>query len=185
MWSILTSNGITKQGSPCYMSKPVWVFVSHHHSSEEDAFTALLVYDSECAGGDVWVDSEGITSGSFVHKINEGPIGRQWWRRSWLFASHIKRPTAASSMDRWRRDQCLCPQCSSPWSVGFYSAGCWVSRTTKLTTERLDAVGCRWTMRRQQRQIQASVGYRRTTLDSAPSARKSQGAGLISISPAP
>jgi hypothetical protein len=56
----------------------VRVFVSHHHSPEEDAFTARLVADLEAAGADVWVDTEGITSDDFVQKISEGLAGRQW-----------------------------------------------------------------------------------------------------------
>jgi formylglycine-generating enzyme required for sulfatase activity len=60
------------------MADPVRVFVSHHHSPEEDAFTARLVADLEAAGADVWVDTSGIPSGSFVAKISEGLEGRQW-----------------------------------------------------------------------------------------------------------
>lgn len=59
------------------MPDPVRVFVSHHHSVDEDAFTARLVADLKATGADVWVDEEGITSGDFVHKINEGLAGRQ------------------------------------------------------------------------------------------------------------
>jgi len=57
---------------------PVRVFVSHHHSPDEDTFTARLVADLEAAGADVWVDTSGIPSGSFVAKISEGLEGRQW-----------------------------------------------------------------------------------------------------------
>jgi hypothetical protein len=60
------------------MADPVRVFVSHHHSPYEDAFTARLVGDLKAAGVDVWVDDEGITSGDFVRKISEGLAGRQW-----------------------------------------------------------------------------------------------------------
>jgi hypothetical protein len=56
----------------------VRVFVSHHHSPEENAFTAQLVAALERAGADVWVDTERIPSGDFVRKINEGLSGRQW-----------------------------------------------------------------------------------------------------------
>jgi formylglycine-generating enzyme required for sulfatase activity len=56
----------------------VRVFVSHHHSPEEDAFTARLVVDLEAAGADVWVDDARITSDDFIKKINEGLTGRQW-----------------------------------------------------------------------------------------------------------
>jgi hypothetical protein len=60
------------------MADPVRVFVSHHHSPTEDAFTARLVADLKAAGADVWVDDEGITSDDFVRKISEGLEGRQW-----------------------------------------------------------------------------------------------------------
>jgi hypothetical protein len=60
------------------MSEPVRIFVSHHHSPKEDAATARLVADLETAGADVWVDYQGVESGSFVQKINEGLTGRQW-----------------------------------------------------------------------------------------------------------
>jgi hypothetical protein len=56
----------------------VRVFVSHHHSPEEDASTARLVADLKAAGADVWVDNESITSDDFVRKISEGLAGRQW-----------------------------------------------------------------------------------------------------------
>jgi formylglycine-generating enzyme required for sulfatase activity len=56
----------------------VRIFVSHHHSPEEDAFTARLVADLQSAGADVWVDIESIPTGSFVAKISEGLEGRQW-----------------------------------------------------------------------------------------------------------
>ena len=54
----------------------VRVFVSHHHSAEEDAFTSRLVADLRAAGADVWVDNEEITSDNFVTKINGGLTGR-------------------------------------------------------------------------------------------------------------
>jgi formylglycine-generating enzyme required for sulfatase activity len=60
------------------MADQVRVFVSHHHSPDEDAFTARLVADLETAGADVWVDDERITSDDFIKKINEGMAGRQW-----------------------------------------------------------------------------------------------------------
>jgi formylglycine-generating enzyme required for sulfatase activity len=59
-------------------SSPIRVFVSHHHSPDEDAFTARLVADMEEAGADVWVDDARITSDDFIKKINEGLAGRQW-----------------------------------------------------------------------------------------------------------
>jgi hypothetical protein len=60
------------------MADQVRVFISHHHSFEEDAFTAQLMRDLEAAGIDVWVDEQGITSGSFVQKISAGLKNRQW-----------------------------------------------------------------------------------------------------------
>jgi TIR domain-containing protein/FHA domain-containing protein len=60
------------------MADQVRVFVSHHHSPEEDAFTEQLVADLQAAGADVWVDTAGITSDDFVKKINEGLSGRHW-----------------------------------------------------------------------------------------------------------
>lgn len=60
------------------MADQVRVFVSHHHSPEEDRLTAQLVRELEAAGADVWVDNQGITSGNFVAKISAGMAGRQW-----------------------------------------------------------------------------------------------------------
>jgi hypothetical protein len=60
------------------MADPVRVFVSHHHSPEEDTFTARLMADLKAAGADAWVDTAGITSDDFVKKISEGLAGRQW-----------------------------------------------------------------------------------------------------------
>jgi formylglycine-generating enzyme required for sulfatase activity len=60
------------------MAEQVRVFVSHHHSPDEDRFTAQLVRDLQAAGADVWVDDQGITSDDFVQKISEGLAGRQW-----------------------------------------------------------------------------------------------------------
>ena len=60
------------------MAEKIGVFVSHHHSPKEDAFTSRLVADLQAAGADVWVDYQGIESGSFAQKINEGLTGRQW-----------------------------------------------------------------------------------------------------------
>jgi formylglycine-generating enzyme required for sulfatase activity len=60
------------------MADQARVFVSHHHSPEEDIFTARLVADLEAAGADVWVDTSGITNDDFVRKISEGLTGRQW-----------------------------------------------------------------------------------------------------------
>jgi hypothetical protein len=52
------------------MTEKVGVFVSHHHSPEEDKFTDQLVRDLRQAGADVWVDNDEIKSGSFIQKIN-------------------------------------------------------------------------------------------------------------------
>jgi tetratricopeptide (TPR) repeat protein len=60
------------------MADKVGVFISHHHSEEEDRFTDRLVSDLEFAGADVWVDDARITSDDFIQKINEGLAGRQW-----------------------------------------------------------------------------------------------------------
>jgi hypothetical protein len=60
------------------MPDPVRVFVSHHHSPAEDAFTARLVADLQIADADVWVDQQNIASDDFVRKISEGLAGRQW-----------------------------------------------------------------------------------------------------------
>ena len=60
------------------MADQVRVFVSHHHSPEEEVFTARLVDDLKAGGADVWVDDEGINSEDFVRKISEGLAGRQW-----------------------------------------------------------------------------------------------------------
>ena len=60
------------------MANQVRVFISHHHSAFEDAFTSRLVSDLETAGADVWVDDVRITSDDFIQKINEGLVGRHW-----------------------------------------------------------------------------------------------------------
>lgn len=60
------------------MADQVRVFVSHHHSPDEDAFTARLVADLEDTGADVWVDDKSLTANNFVQKISEGLEGRQW-----------------------------------------------------------------------------------------------------------
>jgi hypothetical protein len=78
------------------IAENIGVFVSHHHSPEEDAFTARLVADLEAAGADVWVDYQGIASGSFVQKINEGLSGRQWL---------VLVMTPASLGSRWVQDE--------------------------------------------------------------------------------
>jgi formylglycine-generating enzyme required for sulfatase activity len=60
------------------MAERVRVFVSHHRSPEEDAFSARLVADLEVAGAAVWVNARSSTAGAFIRKINEGLAGRQW-----------------------------------------------------------------------------------------------------------
>jgi basic membrane protein A len=52
--------------------------VSHHHSPDEDTFTARLVTDLKAAGADVWVDTKDISSGDFVERINAGLSDRHW-----------------------------------------------------------------------------------------------------------
>jgi formylglycine-generating enzyme required for sulfatase activity len=61
------------------MAARVRMFVSHHHSPEENAFTARLVADLEAAGAGVWVNAKSRTSGAFIRKINEGLAGQQWF----------------------------------------------------------------------------------------------------------
>jgi hypothetical protein len=61
------------------MPGPVRIFVSHHHSPQEDQFTARVVADLKAAGADVWGDDdEDITSDDFVRKICEGLADQQW-----------------------------------------------------------------------------------------------------------
>lgn len=60
------------------MPETVRIFISHHHSPQEDAFTARLKADLRAAGADVWVDDDNVTSDNFVMRINEGLAGRQW-----------------------------------------------------------------------------------------------------------
>lgn len=59
------------------MIDQVKIFVSHHHSPDEDRFTDQLVRDLQAAGADVWVDND-ITSGNFVAKISAAMTDRQW-----------------------------------------------------------------------------------------------------------
>jgi hypothetical protein len=60
------------------MADPVRVFVSHHHSSEEDAFTARLVEDLQQAGARVWVDVAEIRDGDFMERINGALVSSEW-----------------------------------------------------------------------------------------------------------
>jgi hypothetical protein len=60
-----------------------------------------------------------------------------------------------------------------------------VALATKLTTERLDVLARRWTMRRQISAIQGQITHDWTILHSAPRAPQPQGAGAIAVPPAP
>jgi len=61
------------------MADQVRVFVSHHHSPEEDSFTARLVADLEAAGADVWVDVVGVGAADFQKRINEALAHCNWF----------------------------------------------------------------------------------------------------------
>jgi hypothetical protein len=61
------------------MADPVRVFVSHHHSRKEDAFTARLVADLEAAGADVWVDVVGVGAADFQKRINQALATCEWF----------------------------------------------------------------------------------------------------------
>jgi hypothetical protein len=74
-----TDTALASEGkAPMPEAAPARVFVSHHHSPQEDAFTARLVEQLHAAGADVWVDIDRIPCGDFVRKISEGLAGRQW-----------------------------------------------------------------------------------------------------------
>jgi formylglycine-generating enzyme required for sulfatase activity len=60
------------------MAEQVRVFVSHHHSPEEDNFTARLVGDLEVASADVWVDVVGVGAADFQERINQALESCQW-----------------------------------------------------------------------------------------------------------
>jgi hypothetical protein len=60
------------------MADQVRVFVSHHHSPEEDTFTARLVADLEAAGPDVWVDIVGV-----AQRISSNAVTRRLGVRAW------------------------------------------------------------------------------------------------------
>jgi hypothetical protein len=60
------------------MPDSVRVFVSHHHSRNEDVFTARLVADLRTASAQVWIDDDGVTSDDFVGTISENLAGRNW-----------------------------------------------------------------------------------------------------------
>jgi hypothetical protein len=59
-----------------------------------------------------------------------------------------------------------------------------VNLTTKLTTERLDVLGRRWTIHHQESQILGVSRRPWTSLDTAPRAPQPQGAGAIPVPPA-
>jgi hypothetical protein len=61
------------------MPSGVGIFVSHHHSPEEDIFTHRLVSDLRAAGADVWVDEDSVQSDSFIQRINQGLSERDWF----------------------------------------------------------------------------------------------------------
>jgi formylglycine-generating enzyme required for sulfatase activity len=60
------------------MADQVRVFVSHHHSPEEDAFTTQLVADLQGAGATVWVDVADIHEGVFLERINTALASTEW-----------------------------------------------------------------------------------------------------------
>src|SRR6476469_3958658 len=60
------------------MPEQVPVFISHHHSPEEDAFTARLKADLQAAGAEVWVGDWRIAPDGFSQQIGEGSVTRQW-----------------------------------------------------------------------------------------------------------
>jgi len=61
------------------MPNPVCVFVSHHHSPKEDAFTARLVAELEAAGAQVWVDVAGVGAEDFQKRINQALATCEWF----------------------------------------------------------------------------------------------------------
>jgi formylglycine-generating enzyme required for sulfatase activity len=60
------------------MADQTRVFVSHHHSIEEDAFTARLVDDLRRAGALTWVDVAEIHAGDFMERINTALASTDW-----------------------------------------------------------------------------------------------------------
>ncbi len=78
------------------MADQVRVFVSHHHSPEEDAFTTRLVADLEAAGADVWVDVVGVGAADFLERINQALESCQWL---------VLVMTPASLASRWVRTE--------------------------------------------------------------------------------
>jgi formylglycine-generating enzyme required for sulfatase activity len=60
------------------MADQVRVFVSHHHSDQEDAFTARLVDELQHAGAVTWVDVADIRDGDFMERINTALSSSDW-----------------------------------------------------------------------------------------------------------
>lgn len=60
------------------MQEPARVFISHHHSPTEDAFTARLAADLRNAGITVWVDVANIRDGDFMERINAALAASNW-----------------------------------------------------------------------------------------------------------
>jgi hypothetical protein len=63
------------------MPEGAGVFISHHHSPEEDAFTARLKADLRAAGADVWVEmtkSPSTTSLSGSMRVLPDESGSSW-----------------------------------------------------------------------------------------------------------
>jgi hypothetical protein len=60
------------------MPDQVRIFVSHHHSPEEDSFTVRLVSDLEAAGADVWVDVVGVGAADFQERTNQALDSCEW-----------------------------------------------------------------------------------------------------------
>jgi TIR domain-containing protein len=55
------------------------VFVSYHHSTEEDAFAARLIADLRAIGASVWADEGELWSGDFATNIQEGLNDCDWY----------------------------------------------------------------------------------------------------------
>lgn len=60
------------------MPSQVRVFVSHHHSPQEDSFTARVADDLRQAGAVVWVDVANIRDGDFMERINAALASSDW-----------------------------------------------------------------------------------------------------------
>jgi hypothetical protein len=55
------------------------VFVSNHHSPEEDAFTARIVADLEAAGAEVFVDHAFMETGDLVRHFRRESTAQKWF----------------------------------------------------------------------------------------------------------